>query len=398
MKTPTLIIVLIKDNSIHFSKNSSITISSTNLPHEDIQLSSRDIYWELKLEQYDHDTGKLDVFINNYDVDAPFSWVGRTPKYKIELLHFLELNWEELEQHLVYYNQAAKKQLECNKSSANTNIVSEAHLLHTVRISDLRIHNGYIIYQKKVSWAKEEVTFRINHGDMFEQLNFITPYFAKVIGKKTIDVNVTVGRQSEETIYLKTQSADLDKINTDTLYIIKHRQLADFKKALKKENGDNVMLTPEALQDLINDFGNIDSIERQLLFSILEKNKINNASQLLYLSEIISIEARLILTTQPQFGFIFTFIGDDFMHFIWELTNSHATYVWSLNNTKSVRENIKILEQEFTIITKQGRSFYRHSFEAQDDLFFHALNHKRSRDPMIDHFTYWKDRLEQLLV
>ena len=158
-------------------------------------------------------------------------------------------------------------------------------------------------------------------------MDYVKPYFTKVIGKKTIEVMVNVTKKDGIIEYMHASSEDLIKIDAETIYVIRSFQLNDIKKQLRQEERDNIFMHEETLDISDIPLGNIDDLEKELLFSILESMDVRNEAQLRYLSELQPEYDKLMLTVQPQFGFVFTIRGKEMNHYIWELINSHATYL-----------------------------------------------------------------------
>ena len=271
-------------------------------------------------------------------------------------------------------------------------------LIHKVALRNLRIETGHILYSKKVPWSSTPIDFTIKHADMIPQLEYVKSYFSKILGKKTIVVHVTVWKEDGKVNVDSVVSSDLMKINHKSLYVIRSFQIDDFKKRHKSNIKGSILLSDESVDITESNFGNVDSIEKEILLHLLEKDDVRNRLQLKYLSEIMNSDHRLLLTLEPQFGFVFTIIGDEMIHMVWELIDTHATYVWSFAEATWNPSIIKELEAEFRVITAHGRSHYRNFFENREGLFLNIVNHKNNQNPMIDHFGEWRLNLERLFL
>lgn len=393
------VIIRIKDSRIYFNESTYLELGMTNLPFSHFQLSGRTIYWELLMKGFDNDGGQLDILVADYASKKIETWESQSPKRIVNRLHFLHIDWAKFENCLAYYDGDLKKLLPHNEAHQNIKpLPKPVTVAHRVSIRNLIIGMGFIKYAKKVQWSPNPVEFTIKHIDMIPQLEYVKQYFAKIIGKKTIDVHVTVWKEDGTMKVGKVLSPDMMKINRESLYVIKGIQIDNFKKKQKSKLHDSMLLTEEKWADVESDFGNVDSIEKEMLFHYLEKEDVRNKLQLQYLSEVINEDVRLMLTIEPQFGFVFTIIGDEMVHFIWELINTHATYVWSFESSNWSKSLVKRLEAEFAIITTHGRSHYRNFFEPRAGMFFHVVNHKDNQDPMVDHFGDWRLHLDKLMV
>ena len=371
----------------------------TNLPIGHFQLSGRTMYWELIMKGYDNELARLDVVVVDYDSKKWEIWQSQSPKKKVVALQLLHIDWSKFENCLSYYDGQAKELMPNNTDYLDIKpLPKPVTLIHKVAVRNLRIGTGHIKYSKKVKWSATPIEFTVKHADMIPQLEYVKPYFAKILGKRTIDVHVTVWKEEGQMIIGAVHSSDMMKINRESLYVIKGFQIDKFKKLQKSKFKDSILLTEEVMESVESDFGNIDSIEKEILFHLLKKDDVRNRLQLQYLSEVMDDNQRLMLTIEPQFGFIFTIIGDEMVHMIWELIDTHATYVWSFASESWNSSIIKKLEAEFNIITTHGRSHYRNFFESKDGLFLNIVNHKNNQNPMVDHFGEWRLSLERLLI
>ena len=84
-------------------------------------------------------------------------------------------------------------------------------------------------------------------------------------------------------------------------------------------------------------------------------------------------------------------------HFIWELLDSHATYIWSMPHTP-FREASQNIENEISSINQIGRSQYKAHFQNRPDLFFNTVIHKKANSSYEDYFPRWRHIVESLLV
>ena len=84
-------------------------------------------------------------------------------------------------------------------------------------------------------------------------------------------------------------------------------------------------------------------------------------------------------------------------HFIWELINSHATYVWSIPQD-ATEEPLRVIENEVKIIAAQGRQVYKSGFQSSETLFFTALSHSASTYSYEQYFARWKKNLDCLMI
>ena len=395
------VIIKIHNNLIAFSPATNITIETTNLPTEQFSFSSRAMYWKLQMNTFDRKNKSLTVSIIDYDNQDINSWQQQIPKSKIEQLIFQEIHWDDFSKCLSYYDGTLKKSLKSiltNKDIKSSLSRKPVTILHRLSINKMKIGSGCLWYSKKVRWAKEPQTFTIEHPLMIPQMELIKPYFHNVMGGKMIDVEVSVLHQGDHVEVIKTLAPQLQKINKESLYIMRGLEIKNWVKSQKEQYQTNILQEDIDLSYDSSATGNVDSIERELLTRILEESDVRNKYQLLYLSDATSPTDRLMLTIQPQFGFIFTIRGEEMLHCIWELVDSHATYIWSFPHALHSGRYFKILRREFAKITELGRQVYRDTYVANNDYYLRTINHGNNNDPMVDRYGQWRIRVEGCLV
>ena len=395
------ILIQIKEKCIWFSPHDSISLEYTNLPTELFTFSSRPMYWKLNMLSFDKRSRALTVNISDYDATDTEAWHKQVPKSRIDKLVIQEIVWEPFTKCLSYYDGTLKKSITSLLSQLQTkeNLnIKPVTLLHRVSINKMKIGSGQLSYTKKVRWSKNPITFTIEHPLMIPEMELIKPYFHNIMKGKMVDIEVTVVHKSDHVEVLKTHAPQLQKINKESLYIMRGLQIKDWVKSQKEEYQTNILQEDIDLDYDPSETGNIDPIERELLNRILEESDAKNKHQLLYLSDATSPTDKLMLTIQPQFGFIFTIRGDEMIHCIWELVNSHATYIWSFPQAFHSDRYFNILRREFAKITEIGRQAYRDTYAENPDFYLRTVNHGSSTDPMVDRFGRWRVRLESYLV
>ncbi|MGY6561707.1 MAG: hypothetical protein ACXITV_06340 [Luteibaculaceae bacterium] len=104
----------------------------------------------------------------------------------------------------------------------------------------------------------------------------------------------------------------------------------------------------------------------------------------------------------PHFGFLFFVEGERNNHFIWELLNSNATYIWSFEKYDgTLAQQLKKIEEIIGRIRTLGREKYKgayRNFQEDGDLVFRSIAHENINSDFVDDFPRWRSRLEQHLV
>jgi hypothetical protein len=140
-----------------------------------------------------------------------------------------------------------------------------------------------------------------------------------------------------------------------------------------------------------------------LLEIILRDDKIRNKQQIIYLAgKLHTATEKILFTSHPQFGFVFHVRGNDLMHFVWELLNSHATYVWSYDPKRTTSKLARRrLEYALSTIREEGRQSYRIEMPhapGMDQLHFSVIRHDKIAVSTSAGFAIWRARLQERLV
>lgn len=395
---PTLYLRLYRDR-IHFNEEMQLLASATSLPTDHCRLVDRVVWWQVEMQRYDRESAELTIEVVDYAAspqEAEAAWREQSAKEAVRALHFTGLRWEALLPCLAYYDQTAKRLIMDQQGEMPADKGPIIRLQHRVRLAELECGTGWFAYEKAVRWSVDPLRVQVSNAHAIPQLNYVKSFLARQIGKKTVIVDLKLQRIDGVLTIISAQSADLQKIGADILVILRGWQVDQLQRQAKPQWSDNNLLPDVADIDLA-DLGNIDSLERDLLYYFIDQEDVRNARQLQYLADLMADTYPLMLTVQPQVGFVFVVIGEEMVHCIWELIDSHATYVWSMPGRPSSQRCRQVLEREFAVITQHGRRHYRLAFEPQEDLFFHTVAHEAD-NPVRDPLIRWRQQVERLLV
>jgi hypothetical protein len=351
------------------------------------------------MQHYDRQAALLTVRVVDYEVapgEAEAAWQEQTAKQAVQAIEFEGLRWEALIPCLAYYDQEAKRIIAAQQEAAPAENGPTIRLQHKVRLAELECGTGWFAYEKAVRWTDVPLRVQVSNPHAIAQLNYVKPFLARQIGKRTVVVNLELQRQDGILVVTSAQSTDLQKIGADILVVLRGWQIDQLQRQAKPEWSDNNLL-PDIKDIDIADLGNVDSLERDLLYYFLGEADVRNARQLQYLADLMADTYPLMLTVQPQVGFVFVVIGQEMTHCIWELIDSHATYIWSMPGRPSSSRCRKVLEREFAVITQYGRRHYRLAFEPHEELFLHTVAHEAD-NPVRDPLIRWRQQVERLLV
>lgn len=395
------IILRISNQQVSLNEQLSLPLSATNIPAAYMRFKvSSPIYWRAEMISFTKGEQKLKVKVVDYHAEHDGQFREQKPKYEILKLEFLPLHWSELQSFLTSYQKKFLQNVITEEEFKKVNL-ARLQVPLKVRLSQLNFELGYVSFTKSFKWKDDGDLFRIPLPDSIPEFNYIKPYFKRIIGKSTIDVVIEVESTSDVTKVATVKSIDLEKIDEESIRILKVQKLEQWssKKPMFAPPDKDVFTFEEALESYGDeDFGNIDILEKDLLFHLLETGGVRNKFQLQYLAEKIhDEEEKLLMTLVPQFGFIFICKGEEMTHLVWELLNSHATYIWS-TPSRSMANNIRVVEREIRSINLHGRTFYKANFNNTEDLFFNSLIHRSSAYSYEQYFSRWKNSINNILV
>jgi hypothetical protein len=263
-----------------------------------------------------------------------------------------------------------------------------------------------VAFDKNIPELKQLLRFKVDNDFLLPEFEYIKSYFVKALGARKFDVNATIFLEHGKPVETSASSALIRKIDENLIDSIKNIRTNNIFKAPFKGNIDKSLFTAE---EIFGEFGpdeagNVFSqSEEEMLRQILEKYKVRNRKQLEFLAGVKQAAgSRLKFTLNPYFGFLFTVEGEKMNHFIWELLNSHATYVWSLDKGDgAMARQYRRVEDAINQVRNCGRDNYKqawHTSHIDQDLLFHVIHHDDAGSPMIDGFVKWRHRLGEVML
>jgi len=248
--------------------------------------------------------------------------------------------------------------------------------------------------------------FKISNDFLLPEFEFIKSYFMKALGTRKFDVKATIFLEHGKVVETRALSSLIKKIDENLIDSIKNFRTNHLMKAPFKGNVDKSLFTADEVFGEFNqdEMGNIFSqSEEEILRQVLEKANVRNRRQLEFLAGVKQAAgARLKFTLHPYFGFLFTVEGEKMNHFIWELLNSHATYIWSLDKGEDeLARQYRRVEDAINQVRNSGRDQYKqayHSSHIDQDLVFHVINHVDANSPLVDGFVKWRHRVGEVLI
>ncbi|MEQ8705832.1 MAG: hypothetical protein RIC19_18030 [Phaeodactylibacter sp.] len=419
-KTEKHIILRITNQGIFYNPGAYIEWEHTNFPPKDtFNFNQRhDIFWEARLLSFDAKHSLLKVEITDYEVEEePTGFASQQAKFPFLKMVFQPLQWEALEPTMNIYNKRLFQPIiesrkvwrasrpsdeewvdfsEPEEEKTRIDVHFEYPLIKAV------FKMGYVEVEQKIAGLPEKVRITLDNTNILPEFDHVKPFFAKALGRKKIEVTGFLEIDNEGDIEARCQSKEINQINENFIATVRKLRLEDSIFKPKKITVDKSLFTPDEYFEGFDEeeLGNtIRQSDKDLLSEILESDKIRNRKQLLYLSgKLQSKNTGLRFTLSPKFGFLFHVEGEEMDHFIWELLNSHATYIWSIDRQgPSLPNKFRLIEREINFIRESGRRIYLNS-ERNEDLSFTKVNHEHSESGLIDGFPKWKVRVREQLV
>jgi hypothetical protein len=424
------VIIKICQNRIWFNETVSIAVENSNLPVDEIKFGRvKEIFWLVEQVSFDKDGGSLEVKITDYFLRDFSGFGGQNPKAFIKALRFLNLSdTASLKTALRYYSsemshldqamEEAFAGLNGHEEPKKEKIHKKNLLFRTYReneklevgfevwFKDAEFKLGYVAFDKNITELKQMLRFKVDNDFLLPEFEFIKSYFVKALGTRKFDVKATIILEHGKPVETIASSVLIRKIDENLIDSIKNIRTNNIFKAPFKGNVDKSLFTADEIfgEYSLDEAGNVFSqSEEEMLRQILEKYKVRNRKQLEFLAGVKQAAgSRLKFTLNPYFGFLFTVEGEKMNHFIWELLNSHATYIWSLDKGDgAMARQYRRVEDAINQVRNSGRDNYKQAWRTShidQDLVFHVIQHDDAGSPMIDGFVKWRHRLGELMI
>jgi hypothetical protein len=424
------VIIKLNKGRIWFNESLSVDFSASNLPLKSMKMHpALSVYWLLEQSGFNKITGELEVKVVNYFLRDFEAFPSQNPKASINSIRFTDFaDASSLALAIQYYsremNKLDKALEEGYKEFRGTDparyeaVSKKNPLFRTyeekeklevnceVWFKDSAFKLGYIVFDKDIRELKQMLHFKIANDFLLPEFELIKGYFIKALGTRKFDVQAVIFMQDGKPVETRASSSIIKKIDENLIDSIKFTRTNMLLRQPFKINLDKSLFTSEDIFDEMGDIeaGNVfNQREEEILRLILEKMNVRNRKQLEYLSGVKQApDAKLKFTLHPYFGFLFTVEGEKMMHFIWELLNSHATYIWSLDKgAEDLRLQYKRVEDAINRVRDSGREQYKQAWRTShvdQDLLFHVIHHEDAGSAFVEGFVKWRHRLGEVLV
>jgi len=436
------ILLKIKNDKIWFNDTDFIDIKQTDIPIEYLSFHShRDIFWKVQMKEFDKTSNKLCVEIINYNYNDLAIFLSQKPKQEIKYLEFGKFNWACLEpvlssyQRIKFINQLtnindrhydykpihenAVKNTDVIEFSENANlqvenfenksesIVAKFEVEFAIHFNESVFMLGYVRFSKYIKKLNQTLDFKITNENILTEFDNIKYWFSKKLKTKKIRVKATFILIDNQLNEFSATSKDIDNIDQNLIEGVKVQRTLEITKSIRPKEVDKALFTSDDIYSLdnANDLeGNVfKQTEKDILDMLIAKCNVRNKRELTYLSgSKQSLNYRIRFTNHPNFGFIFLAEGELNNHFIWELLNSHATYIWTIEKgEKEIELQYKRIEATINTILDCGREKYKRAYRTtnqDNDLIFNVVYHKDKGSQFIDEFPKWKHRINELIT
>lgn len=432
------IALLLDNNFIYLNEVVRLTYMQSNLPKKYFQFSTKPIPG-LLVEQvsYSRESGTLKVRVIDYSPSGDQEFWEEEPEAPVRRIEFEKMDWNKFSPLIYSYtlsqiegmffnaseayssasatdtDEALKERLKWdiehlrNKSpnlffqEPRTPVIEEIQTVVKVKFEEATFRDGQITFKAKLKDFSIIREFSIENENLRAEFENIKPWFVKKIGKSFI-VSITLKLADKEITDATAFSEDISTINSEMIESINtQRVLMLVKTARIKDDGKSVFNHDEIFGILNEgDDANVFNSSADNILQILMDNGLaKNIRQLEFLSrDKQSLNEKLRFTLKPHFGFLFKAQTPTKQFFIWELLNSHATYVWE-NEVDDINF-YQLIEQEISFIKGNGREEYRRYYKhlPSKTFRFHLIEHDSADLTEEERFQTWKNKLEASML
>jgi hypothetical protein len=437
MKT---ILLKIDNQGLHYHPQQYIPWTATNMPVGDFLFRTNEpIFWRAALLAYEPIQQALQLEILEYDASYEEAFEQQHPKRPIQRIELAPLDEQQFKALLSYYKPASISKIlaknDAQQQEPQSVVIDWGQSLPPQKYPILAIENiekkeeaflppkdqmipllfntsmmeatfslGLVTVYTYCLELDTEVSLPIYNDFIIPEFDYIKPYFAQVLKQRKFPVNGQITVKDGAIVSRSARAPVIEKIDENFLELVRAARLEDVLKKPKIEVLDKSLFTADEMFNTFSETAEAGNVfgtpDEDILRQILELRKVRNVKQLHYLAGKLhdSIE-KIRFTLSPLFGFIFIMKGKLCNHFIWELLNSHATYVWSYEKDGSqIERQFSELEKILHFIRINGRQEYRNNYHLTHNFTFHAIRHKDANSKLVDGFPRWRNQLLEKLI
>lgn len=367
------------------------------------------------MQAYNKNTARLQVQVLDFEAEEDGFDPSREMRSPVRMLEFSPLEEGPFKAQLSYYKAGSLRGVLRTESNVVNRSLHPAAtpknddsppagqtVNFTYSLLDLTFSNGGVKGLVELPGVNELLPFKVVNDHIVAEFDAIKPFFVKALKRQTVRVSSVLRFVKGEPKLDRGTSSQIARINDDMLELFRARAVKALLNFDPTTTVDKSLFTPEDV------FASLDDDElgkatlphdgQDLLAEILRHKKVRNARQLTFLSGTLhEPDTKLRYVLSPTFGFVFLATGQDANHFILELLDSHATYVWSIPKDWENREaQFRSVEREIAAIGTLGRGQYRRTLHFEHEFWF--VIHENAERGLVDGFPRWRNRLLEGLV
>jgi len=410
------IIIMFYNERVYFNWDLFVPFENTNIPLEYMTYPrQRQIFSKVEMLNYNSENQSLSVSVIRSGLTDITGFNNQTPKRVIEKLLFQNFESNNFEPFLEKSNEHVQAANHFNFNQIDSspiqiedkpNIITIKEVFR-VNFNDSHFILGYVTFNRYIKQLDRIVDFKIANENILAEFDNIKLWFAKVLKIKKIKVTATIVLTENGISKTHALSEDIDEITPELIESVKYERTYSLSKATGIAGFDKLLFTTEDIFAQLN-YGDIEgnvfnqSDEDILNFFVQEKN-IRNKKQLEYLAgKKQSENQKLRYTLNPDFGFLFMIEGTKYNHYVWELLNSNATYLWRIEkNDNEIELQFERIEAEVNKVRTFKRANYKKAYknDHQDtDIGFLLISHEDIISNPADNFSKWKIKLNEQLT
>jgi hypothetical protein len=419
------IIIKIVNRDIYFNPNMSIPCRKTNLQLDQMTFKSNtDQYWRIELIQYLENTKCFHVRVLDYNAKNIENFRRQTTNKLIESVIFENLDWQKLRPLLSSYSPEVPFNLDSYKIPEEIPIPSikpkiesyyfpkepvteHLNVNFSIKFQEATFKDGAVIFKKFIKKVDTQIDFKIENSSILEEFDNIKLWFSKKLKTKKFNVSAIITLIDKKFSNAIAASPEIEMITPNIIENVKYDRTIALTKPPRAINPDKSLYTTDDIFQLIDPEikeGNVfNQSEPDIIKSLTKTEYVRNRKQLEYLSDIKQTnKSKIHYTLNPLFGFLFLNESKYKYHFVWELLQSHATYIWSINKeNKDINSLYEKIEEIINVIKLIGRDEYKRTHSNKNfgyEFNFKAIDHQDININFDDGFKKWKNKLDEILV
>jgi len=415
-------IIKMTNERILFSPTQSVLYANTNLPKDHFVLKERiQIYWLVELIRVPGNRKEARVRIEDFQFKEIGRFTHQSVLREVPFLRFEEIDKDAFLGFCALYDlprleklfsvsskapSANSQGFEVNETAVLQNlnsvpIVREYTEEFRMKFTDGEIVDGAILFVKNLEGTDSNLVFEIRNPTLIKAHNLIKEYLAKKLRKDTVTITATIKYSERKASVAIASSEDIALIDETFIQRIKYKQIKSLLK-IGQTDGKAIYGLDELLLQSSELKGNFLQTNIENILDVLTSNgEHRNTKQLAYLAQTQSLDEVVYLTVTPNFGFVFYLQYENGRSYVWELLDSHATYIWIFEKMARDRSTeFNIVENAINEIRQGGRIAYKNKHRDEHtaaDYRFHTIQHALEGQTVDKMFVEWLVELNNLI-